>query len=183
MHKTSPLILILGAWNDPDGSLSQEALNRLKIALSWHYRNPQTHFLLSGGFGDNFNTSPLPHSHHMAQVLKQQGVLTSHIAQLTTPKNTAEEAIAVHAFVKKHPIKKFIAITSAFHVQRSTLIFQHFFAPGTIEWIAAPSSLTGQALQDRLAHEAKAISLIEQQGGIVVGNELRTKMLDARKST
>lgn len=174
MPKTSPWILVLGAWNEPDGTLSPEAINRLKTALSWYYRNPQTHFLVSGGFGDNFNTSPQPHSHHLAQILKQQGVLSSHIVQLNTPKNTVEEAIAAFEFFKTHPVKKFMVITSAFHIQRSTLIFQHFFTPSTIEWIAAPSNLTGQALQERLAHEAKAIALIQQQGGIFVGNELRT---------
>src|SRR5262249_42774651 len=63
------LLIILGAPNDAHGELLPIAEARARAAICEYRRRPDCKIVVTGGHGRHFNTSGIPHAHHVARFL------------------------------------------------------------------------------------------------------------------
>ena len=166
-------IMILGYWNHPDGQLPPPTLARLDTGFSVYQQMPTATVVVSGGFGDNFNTSPRPHAEYKAAYLQSRGVSAEQLILLSTTKHTVDEAMTLQQRLQEKGCQKLTVVTSEFHVPRAALIFQHFFDPQLLQMVAAPNDgLTSEQVAHYQSKEQAKIELIQQQGGLWVNGEL-----------
>ena len=136
MNKT---ILLLGASNDANGELSQMAIDRLECAYSIYANNPDIRFLCTGGFGEHFNTTQMPHAEYLRQWLLLKGVMNCMSIDLL------------------------IVVTSDFHVERVRMLYEMFIRHENVIFIPATSALSSNELHARMAYEEKAIQFLKNQ--------------------
>jgi uncharacterized SAM-binding protein YcdF (DUF218 family) len=117
------LIVVLGAPNDPDGTLGLTARLRADQAVTEHRRHPDAALALTGGFGAHFNTSSRPHHEHVADALVARGVPRTAIVAGLPSMNTVEDARFACDFARAHGYRTLCVVTSQFHAERARLLF------------------------------------------------------------
>lgn len=163
------LIVILGAPNGDDGQLSTMAQGR--VALGYHHylarRAAGWQLLLTGGFGEHFNRTPLPHAYYLQQWLLVQGVPADEIVAFVLSRHTGEDALLARPIVERHGVRQLLVVTSDFHLARAEFIFCAVFPTDRLEFVGAsylPSC--SPAEQARLvAHEARRLAELRDQTG------------------
>lgn len=167
------LIVILGAPNGDDGQLSTMAQGR--VALGYHHylarRAADWRLLLTGGFGEHFNRTALPHAHYLQQWLWAHGVPPSDIVEFAHSRHTGEDALLARPIVERHGVRHLLVVTSDFHLARAEFIFRAVFLGYALELVGAPYLPTcSPAEQERLvAHEAHRLA--ELQGRNLRGEQ------------
>jgi uncharacterized SAM-binding protein YcdF (DUF218 family) len=161
------VIVVLGAPNDASGTLSAVALSRAEKAIAEYGERPGCKLLLTGGFGDRFNTTDKPHAHYVAQHLVRRGVDPGDILDFALSSNTVEDAILVRKILAGHPVDEIRIVTSDFHCRRAELIFRQAFPDRKVVVLASTVPLPPKEQARRLEHEAQALRQIEQQGGVI----------------
>lgn len=159
------LIVILGAPNGDDGQLSLMAQGR--VALGYRlYRECQAagwRFLLTGGFGEHFNRTALPHAHYLQQWLLAHGVPPSDIVEFAHSRHTGEDALLARPIVERQGVRQLLVVTSDFHLARAEFIFRAVFPDYEVEFAGATYLPTcSPAEQEQLiAHEARRLTELQ----------------------
>ncbi len=159
------LLLVLGAPNSPEGLLSPAAISRLDTCFHIWQRE-KSDILLTGGFGQHFNTSPKPHAWYGQQYLLGKGVPEQQLLQPVESSNTVEDAALSRSVVLTLQPSALTVITSDYHLQRAAYIFCDIYEDIVpLSFIAAPSyDLSLKELQALLQHEARALADLAANG-------------------
>ena len=118
-------IVVLGGgytWNPawaPSSNLINNSLPRLNEGIRLWQANPGSKMIFTGA---RALTNPVSTGEAGARVAESLGVPRSEIIVLDTPKDTEEEAAAVKAAIGDAP---FLLVTSASHLPRAMIFFQH----------------------------------------------------------
>ena len=72
-------------------------------------------------------------------------------------------------------MRSICVVTSHLHIERTQLVFEHFFDPEILTFIGAANCVSSEELSVRKIHEAKRIKQIREQGGVIVGDRLLTR--------
>ena len=127
--------------------------------------------LLTGGYGP-FNHAEKPHAHYVAEYLLKQGVDREDILEYAVSAHTVEDAVLSRRILEACSVGSICVVTSEVHIERARLIFEHFFDPRMIAFVATPDALPPDQLQRFRDHEADRIETIRKQGGIIVDGKL-----------
>jgi len=160
MHKLA--IVVLGAPNDADGTLSSLAQERCRQALTEYARHPDAYLLPTGGWGEHFNTTDKPHGYYTRQHLIAHGIPEKQFLECAESANTVEDAALTKPIVERHGITELLVVTSDFHVPRAQFLFQREFPDTLLSFSAAATNLPASALEKRIAHEARALAQLRQ---------------------
>ena len=160
MDDAAPVIVVLGAPNAPDGTLSPQALSRVTEALRVAEGLTESNVLPTGGFGDHFNRSARPHHEWLARALAQRGLPTRRLLPGVASSHTGEDAAMVADAVGA--VAPLVVVTSDFHVERARWHFRAALPGRPIEFRGAPSDTISPHDLERLrAHEVAALARLE----------------------
>lgn len=165
MNPLDGLIIILGAPNDEQGKLSRMAQERLAKGLTLYRQNPGCKILLTGGFGDHFNRSKLPHAHYARQALLAQGVPESVFVEFALSRHTVEDGLLSRPLAARYGAKRLIVVTSDFHLGRAKFIFDRLFPSYQLRYAAAPSQAEPGEMSRLQQHEVQALARLKSSWG------------------
>jgi len=117
-------LAILGAPNDSMGKLSKIANDRCFKALTLFENQSFDGFILTGGFGENFNTSDSPHFSYQQAFLENNGIDNSTKFYTVMSSNTFEDITGIFDVCKIRDIKNITIITSDFHAPRVNILLR-----------------------------------------------------------
>lgn len=163
MHLSKPpgLLVVLGSPNDPTGRLSTMAEERLACARSEHHRRPDFPILLTGGFGEHFNQSPLPHAEHARAHLVSKGVSEDAFTDFALSGNTIEDAALAQPIIDRIDPSRLVVITSDFHVARARYLFDRALPSRSVEYLGAPHACSDATRNQLERHEALALDRLQ----------------------
>jgi uncharacterized SAM-binding protein YcdF (DUF218 family) len=150
-------ILVLGSINDEHGVLSPISQSRCDKALEVYQANPSSYLLCTGGFGENFNVTSLPHAVYTRRYLCTKGIAQDTFLEIAPSRFTVEDATLSKPILLTNGCSNLIVVTSDFHMDRVKLIFNHFLPEFDIEFVEADTPLPKTAVQRLVAHEVFAI--------------------------
>lgn len=116
-------IVILGAPNDDQGTLSQIAISRCDIALTEWNKHSALKLICTGGIGEHFNTTSTAHAYYLKQYLMNKGVPETSFLALVESRFTFEDALLSKSVIDDNGITSVILVTSEFHLPRAKLVF------------------------------------------------------------
>ena len=121
-------IVVLGFDLNDDGSMSEELIDRLKLALACAMQYPDSYVLVSGGGTAKADPS-VTEADSMAQWLKENGLDQSRIIIENKSMTTVENAIfSCGLLTDKYPqVKNLVITTSDYHISTGCLLFQTQF--------------------------------------------------------
>jgi uncharacterized SAM-binding protein YcdF (DUF218 family) len=170
------LVVVLGSPNDEAGRLSEigQGRNALGLDLYRHRRADGWKLLLTGGYGDHFNTTPLPHAHYARALMLKKGVPADDIVELAESRNTVDDALTARPIVERHGAPRLLVVSSDFHLARVEFIFRRVFPDRELEFAGAPYLPTRPPEeQTRLrAHEERELANLWALGESLVGGVL-----------
>lgn len=161
------ILLVLGAPNDKKGNLSRIALDRLNYAFELYLYNKNMRFLCTGGFGEQFNTTSLPHAYYSKQYLLEKGVKEKDFLEFVLSSNTVEDFRLSKLIIEQEQPDLLWVVSSDFHMKRVKILHDlilHY--PNTI-FTPALSTLTAQELSPLLLHEKQAIRELQANNFIL----------------
>lgn len=85
------ILLLLGSPNNEKGVLSSIAMDRIECACRLYMDNENMRFLCTGGFGEHFNTTDLPHAYYAKKALLAKGVKEEDFLPFVLSSNTYED--------------------------------------------------------------------------------------------
>ncbi len=156
------IIVLLGASNDKKGNLSQMAIDRLECAYSIYADNSNVTFLCTGGFGEHFNTTDVPHAEYLKKWLLLKGVNDKDFLPFIISSNTKEDIQGINDIMKYISTDLLIVVTSDFHIKRVKTLYKMLVPYENAIFISAISDLKEDELFTRMTHEEKAIELLKQ---------------------
>lgn len=135
------IIMVLGSPNDASGNLGSVALGRCQEALSLWHNSPDWCILLTGGYGEHFNTSAKPHAHYLKEHLIGHGVPPDKILEFAESRNTLEDAALAKPIVVSQGARTVTVITSDYHLARARFVFTREFKtiPVSLLFISVPT--------------------------------------------
>lgn len=147
------------------------AAARVDCAIEEHRRLPDSQILITGGWGEHFNSAPLPHAEYVKMALLARGVDPSAIRGCIPSANTVEDV-----WMSIQCLDDFdgplVIITSEHHVDRARFIFECFFPPLRLRFLATPSFVPETELPGLYKHEAIRLDELRRQGGVIVEGRL-----------
>ncbi|WP_283710477.1 YdcF family protein [Pseudoalteromonas prydzensis] len=151
------VIILLGAPNNSDGSLTAIAKSRCDKAYQIFLQQPYCKLLCTGGFGAHFNTTNIAHGDLTKAYLIKLGVPASAFLPVALSRFTFEDATLAQPILASAGAKKAILVSSEFHIARVHYVFSHVFPH--IEFIceAAITPLPKAELEQLAAHEEHAM--------------------------
>lgn len=166
-------VVILGSPNDAAGNLSEMGKGRVELGRSSYLplQDQGWRILLTGGWGDHFNTTAMPHAHHAQLMLLGAGVPADHIVEFAESSNTVDDALKARPIVDKYGVSRLIVVSSDFHIARASFVFGEVFPDKQLRFLGAPYLATRpQAEQDRLlAHERRELDNLHAHRSSIVG--------------
>ncbi|MCY4351477.1 MAG: YdcF family protein [Gemmatimonadetes bacterium] len=168
------LIIPMGHKNDENGVLSKMFELRLQGALQEYRKNPDAKILVQGGFG-HFNQSSHSSAHHASEYLIRQGVQELAIFANHDTTSTVEEALSAHRFAQTHREQSICVVTSHCHLERTQVVFEHFFNPEQLRFVSTTDSISPDELIPIVQHEKAGLKLIRDQGGVILEGRLFTR--------
>lgn len=160
MKPLADVIVVFGAPNDDSGRLSEIALSRCRLALDF-YRSYQRPLLPTGGWGRHFNTAPRPHHEYMTAWFANHGVRADHLLAGLDSGNTFDDVVLT-AEVLRGLGAAGLVVTSDFHVDRASLLFEREAVDLMVEITGADSQLAADELDALLRHERSAIAKLRK---------------------
>ena len=162
----SGVIVVLGSPNSEDGELYSIGKERCALALKQYARRSGWKLLLTGGYGAHFNTTDQPHAAYAKEYLVKRGVPSQAIVEFAESSNTLEDASLSKPIVLKYGAPEILVVTSDYHVDRVSYIFEREFA-GTEVRIQFSASQTdeeacGFDLQAQKKHEQEALAKLRE---------------------
>lgn len=152
------VLLTLGAPNDDAGNLSQMAIDRLNCVLNIYTFNPDILIICTGGFGEHFNRTELPHAVHAQYYLLSKGVKKENLGEVIISNSTIEDLTLAKPVIGKLAPDVLIVVTSDFHMSRVKIIHENAIEVyRNCIFISAESKLSTAELQKLMMHEKEAI--------------------------
>jgi len=162
MNETMTAIVVLGAPNDENGTLSSIARERCEQALKEYQSHPGSRILPTGGWGAHFNTTSWPHGHYVREYLKTRGIPDEAFVECAESSNTIEDAKLCRPIIERHGFSQLIVVTSDFHAVRAQFLFERECPGVSIELSASRTLLPESDLQKRILHEQTALAKLKQ---------------------
>lgn len=159
-------IVIMGYGLNPDGSMKQELVDRLRVGLDSANKYPNAYVAVTGGATSD--VKGVTEAGQMARWLSAQGISNDRIIKESKAYSTTENAINVHKILMdSYPeVTSLAVVTSDYHIRQSCTMFTtvNHNAVGTIgarslELVGNGVNSTGRT-RDTLYSEAWGISLI-----------------------
>ena len=157
------VILVLGSPNDAQGHLSSIALERCSQALAEFRKNPGYAVLPTGGWGEHFNTTDKPHGFYVRRELQTRGIPESAFLPCAESSSTIEDASLSRPILDAYPDADLIVVTSDFHADRATFLFEREFPDRRITLSTSTTDLPPEELSRRRDHEQKALDKLKNQ--------------------
>jgi|SRR3990167_6856023 len=158
------IILILGSPNDDKGNLSEMAVGRNKKGIEEYLHHPRYKILLTGGFGEHFNTTKKPHAYYARQFLIKNGIPERDILEFAESRYTVEDALLSKPIVEHYGIERIVVVTSDFHMKRARYIFERVFDGFELEFSEAKTNFSPEEYQKLNAHEKKELERLKKEG-------------------
>jgi uncharacterized SAM-binding protein YcdF (DUF218 family) len=153
----SSVIIVLGSPNDDNGNLLPIAISRCEKALLEYNRIDECKILCTGGFGQHFNVTTLPHGEYVQNYLIDKGVPHSSFLEIALSSFTLEDATLAEPILVNHGITHIVLVTSEFHMERAKLVFNHVLPNFSFDYAEAETLVSAVELQRLREHEEKAI--------------------------
>jgi uncharacterized SAM-binding protein YcdF (DUF218 family) len=171
MEEMSTVIVPLIGGNDLSGSLTSMAESRAAGAVQEYLRSKHSKVLAQGAFG-HFNMTSEPYAEHLRRYLVCEGVKPEDILFNPKASSTVTEAASAKEFLAEFPGVSVCVVTSQFHMERASFVFEHFFPRQSLRFVATPNAITDEELVQREAHEVSAMELLRKQGGVILNGTL-----------
>ena len=156
------IMITLGAPNDAEGRLSSIARERCKHTIGIYSTRPGYHILLTGGYGEHFNTTANPHAYYTRQYLLSRHIPARDILdEYVESSNTKEDAILSKPVLAKYGVTNVIVITSDFHLERAAYHFRHTFPNLNLTFSGCHTDLPPERLQTLHQHEQRALAQLQ----------------------
>jgi len=150
-------IVVLGSPNDKDGKLLPIAISRAEAALVEFKTNRNYKLLCTGGFGEHFNLTNIPHGQYLQEYLISKGVPSSSFIEIAHSSFTLQDATLSKPILQRHAITHCILVTSDFHMERAKLVFNQVFPNVDFVYSSAETLVSEDEFQKLIEHEQKAI--------------------------
>lgn len=158
------IVVILGSPNDDKGNLSDIAIGRNEKGIE-EYRNHEGYkILVTGGFGNHFNTTDKPHAFYAKQFLLKNGIPDNDILEFAESGYTIEDATFSKPIVDKYGVKNLVIVTSDFHIDRVKFIFEKVFKGYNLMFSGAKTNFSQEEYDKLLEHEKKEIERMKREG-------------------
>ena len=163
------IIVVLGSPNAEDGSLYSVAKERSGHALLEYEKRPSWKLLLTGGFGELFNTGKLSHAAYLKRYLRQQGIPDQAFVEFAESTSTLEDASLSKPIVLRHEASEILVVTSNFHEDRAKYIFEREYL-GTGVRVAFSVCATDESdcpfdMDMQKKHEREALARLKRKNG------------------
>ena len=161
-------IVVLGFQLNPDGTMKDELVNRLTVALNSAEKYPNSYIVCTGG-GTASENDYATEAGEMASWLEEQGIEKDRIIVEDNSLTTAQKAIFTYdILISGYPSVKYIAIVSSdYHIATGELLFTSEAilraAPGE-ERLKVISNASWDAPSGSLSTMFQAGALIELSG-------------------
>ena len=162
-------IVVLGFQLNPDGSMKNELVNRLTVALESAQKYPKAYIVCTGG-GTAYDNANATEAGEMAKWLEAQGIDKDRIIVEDNSLTTAQNAIFTYDILTSDfPSVKYLAIVSSdYHIATGELLFTseailRASAPGE-EKLKVISNASWDAPSGTLSVMFQAGALIELSG-------------------
>jgi len=161
------IIIILGSPNSKEGELYNVARQRCEKGIQEHLIHPDWRIVLTGGFGEHFNTTEQAHTVYLHKYLTERGIAPEVIIDSVMSTNTLEDASLSKAVIVKYHVEEILVVTSDFHFDRARYIFEREYSDTSISIRFSLSytdeSTCGFDLKSQKAHEKKALNLLKSK--------------------
>ena len=164
-------IVVLGFQLNPDGSMKDELIERLKVALNSAKKYPKAYIACTGG-GTAAENENATESGEMAKWLEQQGIDRKRIIVEDNSLTTAQNAIFTYDILtSKYTSVKYVAIVSSdYHIATGELLFSsepmlRAVSPGN-EKLKVISNAAYKAPSGTLSAMFQAGTLVELSGDV-----------------
>ncbi len=150
-------IVVLGSPNDKHGNLLPIATSRAQAAFAQYNKMSECKILCTGGFGEHFNITIIPHGQYIQEYLIDKGIPSSSFIEIATSSFTLEDATLSKPILEKYYITRCILVTSDFHMERAKLVFNQIMPNMDFEYVAAKTLVDEVEFQSLITHEKSAI--------------------------
>jgi uncharacterized SAM-binding protein YcdF (DUF218 family) len=150
-------IVVLGSPNDNFGNLSTIAISRADKAYSEFCSTDDCKVLCTGGFGQHFNTTDVPHGKYVQNYLISKGVLKSSFIGIALSSFTIEDATLSKLILEKNSIMQVVLVTSDYHMNRARLVFSQIQPSIKFTYSEAKILMDSNSYKKLQQHEQKAI--------------------------
>ena len=164
-------IVVLGFQLNPDGTMKDELVQRLTVALNSAKKYPKAYIACTGGGTASENESA-SEAGEMAKWLEQQGIDKKRIITEDNSMTTAQNAIFTYDILtsKYTSVKKLAIVSSDYHIATGELLFRaesilRASAPGN-EKLEVVSNAAWKAPSGTLSTMFQAGALIELSGDV-----------------
>ena len=161
------IIIILGSPNSKEGELYHVAKQRCEKGIQEYLNHPTWKIILTGGFGEHFNTSEKPHAYYLQKYLIGRGIAPEVIIDSVMSTNTLEDASLTKPKIVEYNVDDILVVSSDFHYDRARYIFECAYSDTNIRIRFSLSktdeSTCGFDLKSQKAHEKNALSLLKSR--------------------
>lgn len=162
MSKTTEILVVLGSPNSVSGILSTISTSRLDYCIQ-HF-NKQKRILCTGGFGVHFNSTKIAHATQGKEYLLKKGITKYSFLTAAISSNTVDDAVKINAIIATQKQIKLTIISSDYHLQRVTYIFNKILKEYPKTYIGVPSNLATKTLTKLQQHEKKSLEKMRREG-------------------
>jgi uncharacterized SAM-binding protein YcdF (DUF218 family) len=157
VKKMSCAIVILGSPNDSNGNLLPIAISRAEAALIEYKKTNNCKFLCTGGFGESFNVTDIPHGQYLQNYLIAKGVPSSSFIEIALSSYTLEDATLSKPILAQYAITRCTLVTSDFHMERAKLVFNQILPHIAFNYVESKTLVSKEEIQKLVKHEVSAI--------------------------
>jgi uncharacterized SAM-binding protein YcdF (DUF218 family) len=159
------IIIILGSPNSEEGELYPVAIQRCERGIQEYLNHPTWKIVLTGGFGEHFNTSEYPHAVYLKKYLMEKDIAPEAILDSVMSTNTREDASLTRPVMLSHHVDDILVVTSDFHYERARYIFEREYADTNVSIHFSLSDTDertcGFDLKRQVEHEKNSLSAIK----------------------
>ncbi len=164
-------IVVLGFQLAPDGTMRDELVSRLEVALSCAKKYPNAYIVCTGG-GTSAENSSVTEAGEMAKWLEEKGVEKSRLIVENKSLTTAQNAIFTYDILTSNypSVKKLAIVSSDYHIATGELLFKAESAlraeKAGEEKLEVVSNAAWKAPSGTLSRMFQAGALIELSGDV-----------------
>ena len=167
-------IIVLGYQLNPDGTMQEELLGRLQVALASAKKYPSAYIACTGG-GTASNNPAATEADQMAAWLVAQGIAPARILVENQSRSTVENAEFTYQILREEypQIETLALVTSDYHVPRGCLLYNATLILAAYEAGDAPLTIADNAGFETGREGYESISLqasgLAQVAGVNLG--------------
>lgn len=166
-------IVVMGYALNANGSMRQELVDRLTVALACAQSYPNAYVICTGGA--TAKNSSATEAGVMAQWLKDRGVASSRIIVEKNSYSTTQNAQKTYnLLIREYPqIRSLAVVTSDYHVYRSVLAFQAMSDYTSTVSGTHPIDVVGSACNWTLQESREGLNIQAETLALIAGMDLQ----------